>query len=77
MQTTLNVSEFRANMLFYLNKANSGTTFTITTNGKAIATLSSPPNTKAEWLSKLEQIAEQAEVYDVISPIDADWDATK
>lgn len=72
---TVNISDFRANLLKYLEKANSGEHISVTTNGKLIATIAPPVNQKQIAQQQLEQLAKSAEITDVIAPIDSDWDA--
>lgn len=72
---SVNISEFRANLLNYLEKANAGESISITSNGKLLATVSAPANQKEESALKLAQIAQTAKLHDVISPIEDDWGA--
>ena len=56
---TINISEFRANLLKYLEIANSGELISVTSNGKMLATVCSPINrqqTAREQLQLQEQI---------------------
>jgi len=45
---TINISEFRANLLKYLEIANSGEQISVTSNGKLLATIM-PPTNKKSW----------------------------
>ena len=71
---TVNISDLRANLLKYLEKANHGEQITVTTNGRVLATISPPVDTKAAAKAQLNQLAESAKVYDVTSPTDESWD---
>ncbi|MDT8427984.1 MAG: type II toxin-antitoxin system prevent-host-death family antitoxin [Pseudomonadales bacterium] len=72
---TVNISDLRANLLKYLEKANSGQQITVTTNGKVLATLSPPVQKREEAKTQLSALAATAKIHDVTSPIQVDWDA--
>ena len=72
---TVNISDFRANLLKYLEKANSGEQISVTTNGRLIATITPPTNQKELARNKLKELAKSAKILDVTSPIDESWDA--
>ena len=72
---TINISDFRANLLKYLEKANSGEQFSVTTNGKLIATITPPVQQKELARKQLQELAATAKIHDVTSPIDSQWDA--
>ncbi|PCK05778.1 MAG: prevent-host-death family protein [Alteromonadaceae bacterium] len=72
---TVNISDFRANLLKYLEKANSGEQISVTTNGKLLATIAPPINQKQQAKQQLAQLAKSTKVFDVVSPIDSEWDA--
>ncbi len=72
---TVTISDFRANLLKYLEKANSGEQISVTTNGRLIATITAPTNQKELARTKLKKLAKSATVLDVTSPIDESWDA--
>ena len=72
---TINISDFRANLLKYLEIANLGEQITVTSNGKLLATIVPPVNQKELARAKLDSLAKVANVHDVISPINSDWDA--
>lgn len=73
---TVNISDFRANLLEYLKKANQGEQIMVTTNGKLIATITAPIQQKQLAREQLNDLAASAILQDVTSPIDSDWDAT-
>jgi prevent-host-death family protein len=72
---TVNISDFRANLLEYLKKANQGEQIMVTTNGKLIATITAPIQQKQLAREQLNNLAASASLQDVTSPIDSDWDA--
>ena len=72
---TINISDFRANLLKYLEKANAGEQINVTTNGKLIATITPPINKKHEAQEQLAQLAKSADIADVVAPIDTEWEA--
>ncbi|WP_075184717.1 type II toxin-antitoxin system Phd/YefM family antitoxin [Teredinibacter haidensis] len=72
---TVNISDFRANLLKYLEKANGGEQISVTTNGKLIATIAPPINQKQLAQQQLELLAKSAKITDVVAPIDSEWDA--
>lgn len=72
---TINISDFRANLLKYLEMANAGEQISVTSNGKLLATLSPPVQQKEQAQQKLTALADSAVIHDVISPIDVDWNA--
>lgn len=71
----VNISDFRANLLKYLEKANSGEHISVTTNGKLLATITPPVQQKELARKRLEELATSAKIHDVTSPIDSQWDA--
>ena len=73
---TVNISDLRANLLTYLEKANAGQQITVTTNGKILATLSPPVQQREAAKSQLSALAATAKIHDATSPIKVDWDAT-
>ncbi|MCG8313962.1 MAG: type II toxin-antitoxin system prevent-host-death family antitoxin [Pseudomonadales bacterium] len=72
---TVNISDFRANLLKYLEKANAGEQISVTTNGRLIATITPPSNQKELARGKLRELAKSAKILDVTSPTDESWDA--
>lgn len=73
---TVSISDFRANLLKYLEKANKGQQITVTTNGRVLATISPPVQMRETAKSQLAGLAATAKIHDVINPIETDWDAT-
>lgn len=72
---TINISDFRANLLKYLEKANSGEQISVTSNGKLLATIAPPVNQKETAKQQLRSLASTAKIHDVTTPTDCDWDA--
>jgi prevent-host-death family protein len=72
---TVNISDFRANLLKYLEKANAGQHFTVTTNGKVLAMLSPPIQLREAAKHQLAGLAATAKIHDATSPIEEGWDA--
>ncbi|MFC3852249.1 type II toxin-antitoxin system Phd/YefM family antitoxin [Salinispirillum marinum] len=72
---TVNISDLRANLLKYLEKASSGEQITVTTNGRVLATIAPPVDKKAMARKQLCELAATAKINDITSPIDSQWDA--
>ncbi|MCY4046139.1 MAG: type II toxin-antitoxin system prevent-host-death family antitoxin [Cellvibrionales bacterium] len=72
---TVSISEFRANLLKYLEEVNAGHPISITSNGRLLATVTPPENTKVEAKKRLNSLAKTAKVGDVVTPTSDDWDA--
>ena len=72
---TINISDFRANLLKYLEIANSGEQISVTSNNKLLATISPPVNQKELAKQQLKVLASTAKIHDVTNPTDCEWDA--
>lgn len=72
---TVNISEFRANLLKYMEKANHGEQITVTSNGRVLATIIAPVDRKALARKQLSDLAATAKIHDVTSPLDSEWSA--
>jgi antitoxin (DNA-binding transcriptional repressor) of toxin-antitoxin stability system len=72
---TVNISDFRANLLSYLESANSGVELQICSKGKVLATISPPQNRREQAKTQLAALASTAQIGDVINPIDSEWEA--
>ena len=72
---TINISDFRANLLKYLEIANSGEQISVTSNSKLLATISPPANQKELAKQQLKALASTAKIHDVTNPTDCEWDA--
>ncbi len=71
---TINISDFRANLLKYLEMANSGEQISITSNGRLLATITPPVKQKDQAKKQLKALAAKAKIHDVISPTNEEWD---
>ena len=74
---TVNISELRANLLKYLERASEGEQITVTTNGRTLATIAAPVERKTMARNRLNELAATATIGDVTSPLDTEWDATR
>ena len=74
---TVNISEFRANLLKYLVKAKNGEELNITSHGEVLATIVPPANRAKRAKARLKQLSKTAVIGDVLSPLGEDWDALK
>ena len=72
---SVNITELRANLLKYLNKAQHGEEITVTSNGQRLATIVAPIDQKQRAKTKLKRLAKTAKIHDVTSPIGVQWDA--
>ena len=72
---TINISDFRSNLLKYLEAANSGEQIFVTSNGKLLASVTAPEDKKAIAKKQLNSLATTAQLHDVITPIESEWDA--
>lgn len=72
---TVNISQFRSNLLAYLKKASEGNEIMVTSHGEVLATIVPPKVKTEEAKAKLKQLAKNAVIKDVVAPIEAEWDA--
>ena len=72
---SVNISEFRANLLNYLKKVQEGDEILVTSHGEALATLVPPIDKNRKAKAKLKSLAKQAVIHDITSPIEEQWDA--
>jgi prevent-host-death family protein len=72
---SVGVSQFRERLPFFMEKVKNGATITITSRGRVVARLVPVENERVAARRALDRLAQNAEVVDVLSPIDADWDA--
>ena len=73
----VNISDLRANLLKYLEKASHGESISVTTNGKPLATITAPLNQKALAKKHLKKLASTAKIHDVTKPVQTEWNAAK
>lgn len=74
---TVNISDLRANLLKYLEKASRGEQITVTTNGRVLATIAAPADKRELAKSRLSELSATARINDVTSPLDSEWDAMR
>jgi len=72
---TINISDFRANLLKYLEIANSGEQISVTSNGKVLATITPPQNKRELAKKQLKILASNAMIHDIVSPSECEWHA--
>lgn len=71
------VSDLRSNLMRVLKEIERGSTIDITSRGKVIAKLVPPEYNQAKAKERLKEIGKKASVGDIISPVDAEWEALK
>ncbi|PCI63120.1 MAG: prevent-host-death family protein [Gammaproteobacteria bacterium] len=71
---TVNISDFRSNLLKYLNKAKAGEQISIKSNGKLLATISPPIQIKEQAKDELALLASTSTIGDVVSPLENEWE---
>lgn len=71
---TVNISDFRTNLLKYLNKAKAGEQISVRSNGHLLATISPPIQLKEQAKEELTLLASTSKVGDVVSPIEDEWE---
>lgn len=69
------VSDFRENLQAWLTRVNNGETIALSRHGKIIARIIPESDTESEARSRLDSIASQCQIGDVISPLSDSWDA--
>ena len=71
------VSEFRANMVGFLNKVERGEIITLTSRGHDVAKIIPPDNTLENARKALKHLRKTAIIDDVLSPVEEEWAAMK
>ena len=71
---TINISDFRANLLKYLEFASSGEEILVTSNGKLLASITAPEDKKEIARKQLNALAITAKIHDVVAPIESEWE---
>ncbi len=74
---TVAVSEFKANLMKFLREIQDGTNINITSRGKVVVTVIPPELQRIKARERLKIIAKTAEINDVVSPIDVEWQVNK
>jgi prevent-host-death family protein len=72
---SVGVSQFRERLPYFMEKVKNGATITITSRGRVVARLVPVENERAAARRFLDRLAQTAEVGNVLSPIDAEWEA--
>ena len=72
---TINISDFRANLLKYLEIAGAGEQISITSNDRLLATVTAPAQQRDAAKKKLKALAGKAKIHDVTTPLHEDWAA--
>jgi prevent-host-death family protein len=73
----VSISELRANLLQYLTRVQQGEQIEITSKGITMATLVPPVTEREAARARLAALAATAEIRDVLSPVQDDWEATR
>ncbi len=73
----VNISDFRANLLSYLQKAHDGEELTVTSHGEVLATILPPINKREKAKKTLNALAKTALIGDIVSPATGEWKAIK
>ncbi len=73
----VNISDFRANLLSYLQKAHDGEELTVTSHGEVLATILPPINKRKKAKKTLSALAKTALIGDIVSPATDEWKAIK
>ncbi len=73
--TTIAVSELRANLMQVLEQIKQGAQIQITSRGKVVAQLVPANEAQEQAKTALKQLAKDAEIGNMIDPIDESWNA--
>ncbi len=73
----VNVSDLRNHLPEYLARAEGGEEILVTRRGRVVARLVAARDTRADAKEQLAGLRGTARVGDVVSPVDADWDAAR
>lgn len=74
---TVNITELRSHLPDYIARAAAGEEIMVTRRGEPIVRLVPAEDRRAAAKEQLARLRAQAMVGDVVSPIDADWDAAQ
>ena len=72
--TSIAVSELRANLMKVLEEIKAGAQIQITSRGKVIAELVPADTTQNEAKETLSKLADDAEIGEILKPIDEIWE---
>jgi len=73
----INISDFRANLLTYLQKAHDGEELTVTSHGEVLATILPPIDKRKKAKKMLNVLSKTAVIGDIVSPTKNDWKSMK
>ncbi len=73
----INISDFRANLLTYLQKAHDGEELTVTSHGEVLATILPPIDKREKAKKMLNALSKTAVIGDIVSPTKNDWKSMK
>ena len=73
----VNISDLRANLLSYLQKARDGEELTITSHGEILATILPPIDKRKKAKRLLSALSKTTVIGDIVSPNGDDWKAMK
>ncbi|MEA3275040.1 MAG: type II toxin-antitoxin system prevent-host-death family antitoxin [Pseudomonadota bacterium] len=73
----VNVSDLRNRLPEFLDKAEAGEEILVTRRGRVVARLTAAHDTRASAKEQLATLRKRAHVGDVVSPIEADWEAAR
>ena len=68
-------SVLRANLMFYLKKAEEGEEITITRKGHILARISPPVEREQCARKKLKELQSKCHLGDVVAPISVEWES--
>ena len=71
------ISDFRANLLKYLQSVQRGEQMNITSKGTMLATLIPPVSQHKASREKLAKLARTAVIHDVVTSVEDSWNAMK
>ncbi|WP_295449577.1 type II toxin-antitoxin system prevent-host-death family antitoxin [uncultured Thiodictyon sp.] len=71
------VGELRRHLPEYLGRAESGDEFLVTRRGRVVARLTAAPDARAAAKERLAALRTRARVGDVVTSIDATWNAAE
>jgi prevent-host-death family protein len=74
---SIGVSKLRANLMKILKEIEQGASIDITSHGKTIAKLVPPDYMKKRAKEQLYELGKKAGIYDIMSPVDAGWEAAE
>jgi prevent-host-death family protein len=74
---TINITELRSHLPEYIARAEAGEEIMVTRRGKVVVRLVATRDRRAAAREQLASLRAKAVVGDVVSPVDADWEATE